>query len=95
MLNKEEVFAIETVTMAILLSVAGWASVEIFEIKEAIAHIQTEQIKHNMAVDTLEEVRVTLARVEEGQKYLHFGIETTGKEVKDLSNHVREIHTKK
>jgi hypothetical protein len=94
-LNKEGLFALETVAMAVLLSVAGWAGLEIFSINGAIAHIKVEQVVHNTAAETLREVNLTLIRVEEGQKYLKEGVDTHAERLEELSYHVRELHLEK
>jgi hypothetical protein len=94
MINKE-LFALETVTMAVFLSIAGWAGLEILDINEALAAIEVEQVGHNLAVENLSEVHLTLIRVEEGQKYLKEGIDNHSEELKDLAVHVRMLHLKK
>jgi hypothetical protein len=94
MFNKKEVFALETVTMAILLGMVSWGGVEIFSIRQAIASIEVEQITHNTSVESLRALSLTLARVEEGQRYMKEGIDRHTVDLRDLSNHVRELHAK-
>ena len=94
MLNKEDVFALETVLMAVLLSVAGWAAVEIIEIEAAIAKIETEQVIHNQAMDVLSSVGDSLIRLEVGQTHLKEGMDSHSDELKDLTHHVRQLHLK-
>jgi len=93
MLNQEDLFSFQTVLMAILLSVTGWAGIEIFTIKAAVAAIEAEQPLHNEAAKALGSLNVTLARVEEGQRYLKEAVDTHKFDLREMSLHMRELHS--
>ena len=92
MIDRESLFALETVLMAVLLSIAGWASVEIVSLNKAMAAAQAEQRMSNEAVGALSNISQTLARMEEGQLNLKEGLEDTRQDIKELSRHVRDLH---
>ena len=91
MAGLDSLFALETVTMAVCLSIGGWASIEIFNIKGTLAGIEQQEVANSKVGETVYGMRETLIRVEEGQAYLKKYVQSNGEDIRDLSKAIRKL----
>ena len=92
--ENESIFALETVIMAVLLGMAGWAGIEIVKLNEAVAEVRTRQTFTEETSDVIVSMSKTLARLEESQTNLKERVISNGEDIRELTNHVRDLHRK-
>lgn len=90
-MKNSDLFSLETVVMAIVLSIGSWTALESIAHGEAIAAIQVEHkgIEHTQEI--VEQMVQSVVRLEEGQKHMMTNMEDNGERLKELTKAVNKL----
>lgn len=90
-MKNSDLFALETVVMAILLSIGSWTALESISHGEAIAAFQVEHKSNNRTKEVVEQMVQSVVRLEEGQKHLMTNMEDNGERLNELTKAVNKL----